>query len=258
MPFFLILAFLFAIGSTVGWGIEVLFRKFFSGSNPEHNWVNPGFLVGPCLPLYGFSLLILFLLAGLESVIGIDGSWLKKTVLFAIMALCITAVEYLTGLFCIRFLNVRLWDYSNLRWNIKGIICFRFTVYWYILSAIYYFLIHPHIMDALIWLSNNLAFSFFVGLYMGVFIIDVSYSAKLLPTIRRYAREQELTVIYEDLREHIRIARKLSHEKARFFLTMHTNTPFIEHLRAYGEKLRTQSVPDISPRRSKNGTKKSQ
>jgi len=34
-----------------GWVLELLFRRFFSGTNPEHRWINPGFCVGPYLPL---------------------------------------------------------------------------------------------------------------------------------------------------------------------------------------------------------------
>ena len=44
---FLYLAYLFFLGSLAGWVMEVLFRKFFSDSNPEHKWINPGFCVGP-------------------------------------------------------------------------------------------------------------------------------------------------------------------------------------------------------------------
>lgn len=60
---FLYLAYLFFLGSLAGWVMEVLFRKFFSDSNPEHKWINPGFCVGPYVPLYGFGLCFLYLLA---------------------------------------------------------------------------------------------------------------------------------------------------------------------------------------------------
>ena len=71
MSFFLTIAFLFFIGSIAGWGIEVVFRRFFSSANPERKWINPGFLSGPYLPLYGFSLIALYLLAMLERFIPI-------------------------------------------------------------------------------------------------------------------------------------------------------------------------------------------
>ena len=49
-------AFLFFIGATCGWTAEVLFRRFLSSANPERKWINPGFCVGPYLPLYGVGL----------------------------------------------------------------------------------------------------------------------------------------------------------------------------------------------------------
>ena len=59
MSIFLIYAYLFFLGSLLGWGIEVIYRRFFSKVNPERNWINPGFCVGPYLPLYGTGLCVL-------------------------------------------------------------------------------------------------------------------------------------------------------------------------------------------------------
>ena len=39
------LAYLFFLGSTYGWVLELFFRRFFSKANPEHKWINPGFCV---------------------------------------------------------------------------------------------------------------------------------------------------------------------------------------------------------------------
>lgn len=63
MNIFLTLAFLFFIGATLGWVLELLFRRFFSSANPERKWINPGFCVGPYLPLYGCGLCFLYLIA---------------------------------------------------------------------------------------------------------------------------------------------------------------------------------------------------
>ena len=68
MNLWLVLAFLFFIGSLSGWCLELLYRKFFSDANPDRKWINPGFLSGPYLPLYGFSLCVLFLLAHIKIV----------------------------------------------------------------------------------------------------------------------------------------------------------------------------------------------
>lgn len=50
MNTFLKLAFLFYIGSSLGWVLELFFRRFISGNNPERKWINPGFMVGPYGP----------------------------------------------------------------------------------------------------------------------------------------------------------------------------------------------------------------
>ena len=47
------------------WVLELFFRRFFSTSNPERKWINPGFCTGPYLPIYGSGLCVLYLLASL-------------------------------------------------------------------------------------------------------------------------------------------------------------------------------------------------
>lgn len=74
MNLFLSLAYLFFIGSVLGWILELFFRKYFSGSNPEHKWINPGFCTGPYVPLYGFGLCILYLLVSLGERVSLTGS----------------------------------------------------------------------------------------------------------------------------------------------------------------------------------------
>ncbi|MDO4549107.1 MAG: putative ABC transporter permease [Clostridia bacterium] len=236
MPPFLILAFLFFIGSMVGWGLEVVFRRFFSSANPSRRWINPGFLIGPYLPLYGLSLCILYMLAGFEGSITILDPVLEKVVLFVFMAICVTALEYVTGVLSESVFNVKLWDYSKQWGNINGIICPKFTLFWMILSAIYYFLVHPRILEALEWLSENLAFSFFIGFFFGVFTLDVIYSAKLLPAIRRFASESGLVVRFEELKEQIRVYKEEAREKNRFIFSMRSSRPLSEHLARYADR----------------------
>lgn len=237
MNFVLTMAYLFFIGSVTGWVLEVIFRRFFSSANPERKWINPGFLTGPCLPLYGFSLCVLYLLASCEQYIPIADTALRKAVLFALMAAAVTFIEYIAGVIFIKGMHVKLWDYSKQWGNIRGIICPKFSFFWLLLSAAYYFFIHPHILSALDWLSRNLAFSFCIGFFFGVFAIDFAMATRLIVKIRRFADEKGIIVKYEELKAHIRESKEKGLEKARFMLAMSSKTPIAEHLREYYDKL---------------------
>ena len=66
MGYFLLFAFLFMLGCSFGWVLEVFYRRFISSSNPERRWINPGFLTGPALPLYGTGVCAMWLIVSLE------------------------------------------------------------------------------------------------------------------------------------------------------------------------------------------------
>lgn len=241
----LILAFLFFMGCIIGWGIEVFYRRF-KKENVSRRWVNPGFLVGPYLPIYGVGLCGLYLLASLENTQLIEEVTVgSKLILFLIMAIVMTLVEYIAGVIFIKGMHVQLWDYSKEKFNIQGIICLRFSIYWAILGAMYYFLIHPRILEALEWLSHNLQFSFFVGMFFGIFMVDVVYSLNLVAKIRTYAKENDVLIRYERLRMQIQERAEEHREKIHWFLRFRSEHPFMEHLREYVEaELRELENPE--------------
>ena len=227
----LALVFLFFIGSVAGWVIELIFRRFFSSANPERKWINPGFCTGPYVPLYGFGLCIMFLIAMSETLPWIAGLRYKKLVLFVVMAVAMTAIEYIAGLLMLKVAHVRLWDYSNVWGNIQGLICPKFSLIWALLGAAYYFFIHPRIIRTLIWFSNNLAFSFFVGMFFGVFLIDLAHSLNLVNRLRKLAKENDITVRYENLKLQIKEAREERKLKYSFFAPFRSDTPLTEYLK---------------------------
>lgn len=233
----LVLAFLFLIGSTLGWVLELLYRNL---TNRHQKWVNPGFCTGPYLPIYGFGLCTLYLLASLEQFSLISDPFWNKVMLFAAMAVGMTLIEYVAGVFCLKFLKVRLWDYSDLWGNVQGIICPLFSFFWAILGAMYYFLIHPHILEGLNWLANNLAFSFFIGMFYGVFILDVAHSAQLVVKLKAFAEDNDVIVRYEALKTHIRQRREERALKYHFFRPFRTDLPLTQHLREIQETLETR------------------
>lgn len=236
MNLFLTLAFLFFVGSLLGWVLELFYRRFFSAKK----WINPGFLVGPYLPLYGFGLCLLFLLASID-LSSLPGTVLPIILRILMMGAAMTLIEYIAGKIFIVGMHIKLWDYSQKPGNIQGIICPEFTLYWTILGAVYCYGIHPFFMDAVSWLFNNLAFSFVVGMFFGFLIIDVVWSMKLMTHIRKFAAENSLVVKLEELKKNI-----AEHaEKYKFFhfvFALRGSKPIHETLRDYAGVLREHTA----------------
>lgn len=232
MSILLILAFLFFVGSVFGWVLELLFRRFISKNNPERKWINPGFCVGPYLPLYGSGLCVLYLMAGIRPYIDLGSPVLDTIVLLLAMALAMTLIEYIAGLISYKGFHVRLWDYSKEWGNIQGIICPKFSLIWGLLGVAYYYLVHPNILGALDWLSHNLAMSFFIGAFYGVFVIDLVYSTHLLNTLKKLSEENNIVVRVEELKTHIRASHDERKTKYRFFQPFRSDTSLALHVKA--------------------------
>ena len=193
---FLIVVFLFFFGSGGGWVLELFFRRFFSGANPERKWLNPGFLFGPCVPLYGFGTVVLFILSEFESQIfgQFGGSWWYYLVMFFGMALAMTALEYIAGLMSLKVMHLRLWDYTNCWGNIQGLICPLFTFFWGVLAALYYFLLYPRLRRLVVWFVAHPLASFMVGVCFGIFLIDLCFSVHLGAVVQKKAAQIDKSV----------------------------------------------------------------
>lgn len=231
MNVFLTLAFLFFIGSIGGWCLEVVFRRFFGSGRSQHKWVNPGFCTGPYLPIYGLGLCVLYLIASLESVRLIEHPVWSKVCLFLAMAVCMTLLEYIGGVILLKYFHVRLWDYRGLWGNIQGLICPLFSLIWACLGAVYYFLIHPHILEAVQWLSQDLAFSFVIGVFFGVFTIDLCRSLQLMNRLKEFADKYQLVLRFENIKETIREHQGTSGRKHTFFRPFRSDRPLSEYLK---------------------------
>ena len=184
------LSFLFFVGSCLGWCIEVLFRRFFSAKK----WINPGFLTGPYLPLYGFGLVGLYLICMIPIQTGMR--WLDCVLIVLVMGAVMTLIEYIAGIIFIKGMKIKLWDYTNRPGNIQGIICPLFSLIWTAVGAIYYFVIDPFVIDWVEWFVSNIAFSFVVGVFFGVFALDLARSVNLSVLIRRFAADHGIVVAY--------------------------------------------------------------
>ncbi|VEU80473.1 putative ABC transporter permease [Haploplasma axanthum] len=184
---------LFMIGSFMGWILEVFFRRFFSAKK----WINPGFLTGPWLPLYGAGIVILYLI-GLINI-----SWWVQVI---IITVTMTLIEYLTGLIFIKGMGIKLWDYSNMKGNIQGIICPLFTIIWGVIGTVFLFLLKDPIevfLNTLVSSNLSYIFDFFIGIWFGILIVDVLHSINIANKIRSVVKVSKQTIVYEKFKSFV-------------------------------------------------------
>ena len=239
MNLFLTILFLFFLGSSFGWVLELFYRRLFSAKK----WLNPGFLVGPYLPLYGFGLVLLYFLSN-SSVAFLPNEIWQGTVAVLLMGLAMTLIEYLAGLIFIHGMKVKLWDYSKEWANLQGIICPKFALFWTALAALYRFLIHPFFLGAVSWLFEHFAFVFVVGMFYGVMLVDVVWSFRLLARIRKFAKENRIVVRLEEFKKEI-AERATKNKFGQFLIALKERSrSTMESLQDYFEGLRKRMTDE--------------
>ncbi|CDE50841.1 putative membrane protein [Firmicutes bacterium CAG:460] len=101
---------LFFIFSFLGWVMEVTLTLI-----TDKKFVNRGFLLGPCCPIYGCGCILLNLL--LQNYVN------NIIVLFILTMFTCSLLEYITSFLMEKIFKLRWWDYSQMRFNINGRIC---------------------------------------------------------------------------------------------------------------------------------------
>lgn len=204
MKYLVIVSTLFVIGSLIGWIIELFFRRFVS----QKKWMNPGFLTGPYLPIYGFGVLVLYAVSNIP--LGITNQIADIIVRILIIGVGMTLIEFIAGLIFIKGFKIKLWDYSNRKGNIMGIICPSFSLIWLVVGSLYYFLLNPFLVEGISWISENLIYTYFVGMVMGAMAVDFAYSIHLATKLKEYKEIANLR--FEDFKKELKNRIKQLHQ----------------------------------------------
>ena len=231
MKILVTIATLFVIGSVSGYIIELLFRRFVS----QKRWVNPGFMVGPYIPLYGFGTVILYGFSNIDlSNLGLP-NWANILITLFAIGIALTVIELLAGLIFIKGFHMKLWDYSNQWGNFKGFICPLFSLIWMAVGVGYYFLLNPVLVKALFFIYDYPLYVFFVGVVVGMMVVDFCYSLHVGFMIKKYAGVA--SVKFEEFKASISEKMAESKKKASFYTTHFLNKDNIkEYLTNYYEK----------------------
>lgn len=133
---FLFYFLLFFIYSVIGWFVEVAY--VYIGTK---KFVNRGFLIGPYIPIYGYSALIMALYLTQYK----DN---PLTVFLLAIFIC-TFIEYMISFNMEKLFNARWWDYSNSKFNINGRVCLKNGLGFGFLSLLLIYLINPRLVNLL-------------------------------------------------------------------------------------------------------------
>lgn len=161
---------LFAFGASCGFLLETIYR-----STAEHQLIKPGFLHGPCVPIYGFGFALIYVMNCIR-VPFVKNAKARFFLSVLLQTLAAGALEFFTGLFYLQRYGIRHWDYTGYFGNIMGVICPSFLLAWAALCAVYSLFLHPYIRRGLhAFLSSGICI-FFLGGYVGILLIDLALS----------------------------------------------------------------------------------
>lgn len=189
---FFYLTFIFILGSIGGWILELFFRKIV-----HKKWINPGFLSGPYLPIYGLGLITLYLVAIID--FNIETYLFELSIKIILVGSLMTLIEYIAGKVFIKFMGIKLWDYSKNYGNIDGVICPLFSFIWTMVGVIYLIFFHSLLMSAISLISTNIYYPFIVGIFFGLFLWDLGASLEISTKIKKLAAGK-LVIRYEDFK----------------------------------------------------------
>lgn len=135
-----VIFFSFMLYCFIGWIYEVILEFSYG-----HGFVNRGFLHGPYLPVYGFgALLVLFTIRPFSRKrIYIGKVLITPVLVFLLIFVLVTVVEYCAGVILDVGFGKQLWDYSDEILNINGIVCLFASLKFATGGTVFLYLLQP-------------------------------------------------------------------------------------------------------------------
>lgn len=124
----------FIIYSFLGFLLEIGFARLIRANKRDRKC----FALLPLCPVYGLGALAILLLP----------AWVHRSgpLLILLGGLAATGAEYLMAVFYERVAGVSFWDYSHMRFHIRGRVCPQFSLFWGLLAALLVRRLHPAVM----------------------------------------------------------------------------------------------------------------
>ena len=239
------LVLIFFTYSFVGWCIEVTLKYF-----QYHRFINRGFLIGPCLPIYGSGCALITV--AMDGLVLLSRNEFSYGTVFAVSFFLCGTLEYLVSFFLEKRFHARWWDYSQKPMNLHGRIWIGNLVLFGLGGVIVVKLANPLILKAFGDISINARFYVAAGL-LALFITDYVVTHFVLKLVKDSVEKSEADNTEAISRE----VRKTMSDKnlfAKRFANAYPDVIYrtekvkarMEAIKAQTEKLRKQAEEYIS------------
>lgn len=153
---------LFMIYSVIGWLIEIAVV-----GTKEKKFINRGFMIGPYLPIYGYSsiIMIFYLNHYKDNIVTV----------FLLAVIVCSIMEYLVSYFLEKIFNARWWDYSTRKFNINGRVCLTNAFAFGILGVLLVYIVNPFLEELLLKINSKLLIIIALWL-LTIYIVDLILS----------------------------------------------------------------------------------
>lgn len=160
---------IFLIYSIMGWMYEVIGMIVV-----DHKLVNRGFLIGPYCPIYGCgALLMTFLLK----------DYIKApVVLFILIVVVCSILEYTTSYLMEKIFKMRWWDYYKFKFNINGRICLEILALFGAFGLFVMYIGNPFFFK-LMNARSDLFIYITSGVLFVIFVVDLIVSTRIISRI---------------------------------------------------------------------------
>lgn len=158
------LTLIFLFWGIIGWLIEAVDMRIEAGE-----FQNRGFLHMPLCPIYGLGMA-----AGSMALSSVKDSYL---ILFVFGVVFCSVVEYIVGGILEKLFHSKWWDYSHMRYNIKGRVCLRNAVLFGFGAIAVFHYVEPMVENVIRWIPAHIRAAVSMVFWI-VFTVDLVASAK--------------------------------------------------------------------------------
>lgn len=152
----------FFIYSILGFLFETIVSKVTG------NDFNSGILFGPMTPIYGIGVVLIIFISKYFFLNLHLPRWIETIIVFLILILVLTLIEWLGGILIEKIFGIVFWDYSHLKWNLGPYISLEISLVWGVLSLLLIYVIKPFLDSFITKIPFCLTY-----LFIFTFIIDV-------------------------------------------------------------------------------------